>query len=126
MSTSQDTATETVRQLLVAVDSGDVDAICEHLTDDVSFQFGNGEAIVGKPGFKAASHAVFDTVAASRHDILHLWEVEEGTVIAVMNVHYDRVDGRKLRLPCCNLFRVRYSRICEYRVFMDATPVFAV
>ena len=114
-----------VRKLLAAVDSGDVDAICESLTDDVRFQFGNAEPIVGKPGFKAASDAVFDIVAESRHDIRHLWEVEEGTVVAVMDVHYERVDGRRLSLPCCNLFRVRESGIYEYRVFMDPTPVFA-
>jgi ketosteroid isomerase-like protein len=60
------TATEAVRQLFVAVDSGDVDAICEHLTDDVRFRFSNAKAIVGKPAFQAASHALFDTQCSRR------------------------------------------------------------
>jgi ketosteroid isomerase-like protein len=125
MRTREHAASNTVRRLLVAVDSGDVDAICEHLSDDVRFQFANADPLVGKPGFRAASNAVFDTVASSRHDILHLWEVEEDTVIVVMNVQYGTVDGRKLSLPCCNLFRVRDGEIVDYRVFMDANPVFA-
>jgi ketosteroid isomerase-like protein len=115
-----------VLELFAVVDSGDVDAICRRLTDDVYFQFGNAEPITGKPGFRQASYAFFDTIAASSHEILNIWEVDDGTVIAVMNVHYERLDGRKLSLPCCNLFRVRGGQVNDYRVFIDVNPVFAV
>jgi ketosteroid isomerase-like protein len=51
--------------------------------------------------------------------------VERGTVIAVMTVHYERLDGQKLSLPCCNLFGTRDGRVHDYRVYMDINPVFA-
>ena len=60
-----------------------------------------------------------------RHELLDLWEAEGGTVIAVMTVHYERLDGQKLSLPCCNLFNTRDGRVHDYRVYMDINPVFA-
>jgi ketosteroid isomerase-like protein len=52
--------------------------------------------------------------------------MDDGTVVAVMTVHYERLDGQKLSLPCCNLFRTRDGRVHDYRVYMDINPVFAV
>ena len=51
--------------------------------------------------------------------------MEGGTAIAVMTVHYERLDGQKLSLPCCNLFGTRDGRVYDYRVYMDINPVFA-
>jgi ketosteroid isomerase-like protein len=126
MTTTVDTAaTRAVREILAAVDSGDVDVLCRHVTDDVRFQFGNAEVITGQSAFEAASRAFLKSIAAIRHQLLDLWEVEGGTVIAVMMVHYERLDGQKLSLPCCNLFGTRDGRVHDYRVYMDINPVFA-
>jgi ketosteroid isomerase-like protein len=126
MTTTVDTAaTRAVREILAAVDSGDVDVLCRHVTDDVRFQFGNAEVITGQSAFEAASRAFFKSIAAIRHELLDLWEVDGGTVIAVMMVHYERLDGQKLSLPCCNLFGTRDGRVHDYRVYMDINPVLA-
>ncbi len=126
MTTTVDTAaTRAVREILAAVDSGDVDVLCRHVTDDVRFQFGNAEVITGQSAFEAASRAFLKSITAIRHELLDLWEVEGGTVIAVMMVHYERLDGQKLSLPCCNLFGTRDGRVHDYRVYMDINPVFA-
>jgi ketosteroid isomerase-like protein len=126
MTTTVDTAaTRAAREILAAVDSGDVDVLCRHVTDDVRFQFGNAEVITGQSAFEAASRAFLKSIAAIRHELLDLWEVEGGTVIAVMMVHYERLDGQKLSLPCCNLFGTRDGRVHDYRVYMDINPVLA-
>ncbi len=118
-------AARAVREILAAIDSGDVDALCRHVTEDVRFQFGNAEVITGRSAFEAASLAFVQSIAAIRHELLDLWEVEGGTVIAVMRVHYRRLDGQELSLPCCNLFGTRAGRVHDYRVYMDINPVFA-
>ena len=107
------------------MDSGDVDALCRRVTDDVRFQFGNAEVTAGISAFEAASRAFLQSIAAMRHELLDLWEAEGGTVIAAMTVHYERLDGQKLSLPCCNLFSTRDGRVHDYRVYMDINPVFA-
>jgi ketosteroid isomerase-like protein len=126
MTTTVDTAAaQAAREILAAVDRGDVDALCRHVTDDIRFQFGNAEVTTGISAFEAASRAFFQSIAAIRHELLDLWEVDGGTVIAAMTVHYERLDGQKLSLPCCNLFSTRDGRVHDYRVYMDINPVFA-
>jgi ketosteroid isomerase-like protein len=119
------TAARVVGEILAAVDSADVDALLRRVTDDIRFQFGNAEVTTGISAFEAASRAFLQSIAAIRHELLDLWEVEGGTVIAVMTVHYERLDGQKLSLPCCNLFNTRDGRVHDYRVYMDINPVFA-
>jgi len=126
MTTSLDTAaTHAVREILAAIDNGDVDTLCRYVTDEVRFQLGSTEATTGRPAFEATARAFLQSIAAIRHEVLDMWEVEDGTVISVMTVHYERLDGQKLRLPCCNLFRMREGRAYDYRIYMDVNPVFA-
>jgi hypothetical protein len=65
------------------------------------------------------------SLAGIRHEILALWEVEDGTVVAMMDVHYRRHDGREHTLPRSNLFRLRDGKVYDYRIDMDVNPVFA-
>ena len=46
-------------------------------------------------------------------------------VIVELKVHYTRLDGTELTLPCCNVFRLRDGAVADYRVYMDITPVYA-
>ena len=126
MTTTVDTAAaRAAREILAAIDSGDLDVLFRHVTDDIRFQFGNAEVTTGISAFEAASRAFFQSIAAIRHELLDLWEVEGGAVIAVMMVHYKRLDGQELSLPCCNLMGTRAGRVHDYRVYMDINPVFA-
>lgn len=125
MTTTQSTPTDTVRALFAGVDSGDFDVVAALVTDDVHLRFGNFEPTDGKAKLVATGQQVAGSVAGIRHEIHDIWEVEEGTVVAVMDVHYKRLDGGELALPCCNVFRFRDGLISDYRVFMDVNPVLA-
>jgi hypothetical protein len=42
------------------------------------------------------------------------------------DVHYTRLDGGEVTLPCCNVLRLHnHDLVSEYRSYMDATPVYA-
>jgi hypothetical protein len=43
-----------------------------------------------------------------------------------MTVHYRRLDGTSIWLPCCNIFRYSGALIADYRVYMDIAPVYVV
>jgi ketosteroid isomerase-like protein len=118
-------AARAARQIFAAMDSGDVDTLGRHLTDDVRFQLGNVEVITGKSAFEATFRGFLQLIAAIRHELLDLWEVEGGTVIAPATVHYERLDGETVSLPCCSIFRTRDGLVHDYRVYMDIDPVFA-
>jgi ketosteroid isomerase-like protein len=46
-------------------------------------------------------------------------------LIAELEVHYIRLDGREVSVPCCNVFRLRNGSVADYRTYIDVTPVYA-
>jgi hypothetical protein len=45
--------------------------------------------------------------------------------VTELEVHYTRLDGGQVTLPCCNVFRLREASVAEYRSYIDITPVYA-
>lgn len=112
-----------VRTLIRAVDAADHNAIATLTAADVHFRFGNAAPTDTQSELLAAAQSFRDAIAELRHNILDLWEVDDDTVIAVMDVYYRRLDGNELTLPCCNIFRVHNGVVNDYRIYMDVNPV---
>jgi ketosteroid isomerase-like protein len=89
----------------------------------VRLQIGNAEVIHGKAEFVGALQTFFGSVTSFRHTVTDVWS-ELDAVIAELRVQYTRLDGSKVTLPCCNVFRVRDGAVADYRVYMDITPVY--
>ena len=116
-----------VRALFDAVEWLDGEHAAQSLTDDVTFVFGNQAAVHGRPDVEKTMVEFLGALGGIRHEITGLWQAdgEPDTVIARMTVHYTRLDGSKIDLPCCNLFRLRDGLVADYRIYMDVNPVFA-
>jgi limonene-1,2-epoxide hydrolase len=114
-----------VRSLFAAVDGADVDTIAALMTDDVQFRFGNAPTVHGRAAVAEGAETFARSVAGVRHEIRHIWEIDGHNVVCVMDVHYERLDGRRLTLPCCNVFRLSGELIADYRIYMDVNPVLA-
>ncbi|GAB3837376.1 nuclear transport factor 2 family protein [Kribbella italica] len=112
------------RAVLAAADAQDTDRLVAVCHDDVVFRFGSTEPVHGRTGIEAASRAYNQFVARVHHDVLDLWEPEQGVAVIVVEVDYLTQDGRELRLPCCNILRFRDDLVIDYRIYMDAGPVF--
>ena len=121
---SQTTSFENIREMFAAFDRNDIPALTTYVTDDVRLQLMNTDPVHGQPAFAAAVSAFHKSVAGIRHEILDLWSDGE-VVIAELSVHYLRLDGHAVTLPCCNVFRLQDGRIADYRSYMDPTPVYA-
>jgi ketosteroid isomerase-like protein len=124
MHMSQADARANVQNLFAAFDGNDVDTLTTLLTNDVRLQLMNNEPAFGQQAFGSAVAAFHDSVAGIRHEILDVWSDSEA-VIVELRVHYTRLDSGEVTLPCCNVFRIRDSRIADYRSYMDITPVYA-
>ena len=116
-----------VRTLFDAVDRRDAVHAANLLTDDVTFVFGNGAAVHGRADVEKTMADFLGALGGIRHEITGLWQVdgEPDTVVARMTVHYTRLDGTEIDLPCCNLFRLQHGLVADYRIYMDVNPVFA-
>ena len=112
-----------VQAIFAAFDSKDIGVLAALMADDVRVQIGNADVVVGKADFIAALQLFFGSVAGFRHTVTNVWS-DVDAVIAELKVHYTRLDGTELTLPCCNVFRVRNGAVADYRVYMDITPVY--
>ena len=125
MATKQRSAADTVGVLLKAVDMSDLDTIEAVTAQDVYFRFGNADPTHTRSELVASARAFVGSIAGIHHEFVDIWEIGNGTVVAILDVHYRRLDGRELNLPCCNVFRVSDGLIRDYRIYMDINPVFA-
>jgi ketosteroid isomerase-like protein len=112
-----------VQAIFAAFDSKDIAALAALVTDDIRLQIGNADVVNGKPEFVEALEAFVVSVASFRHTVTNVW-TDVDAVIAELKVHYTRLDGTELTLPCCNVFRLRDGAVADYRVYMDITPVY--
>jgi ketosteroid isomerase-like protein len=109
--------------IFAAFDAKDVPALADLVTDDVRLQIGNAPVVNGKSEFVDALSAFFLSVPGFRHTVTNVWS-DLDAVIAELKVHYTRLDGTEVTLPCCNVFRLREGAVADYRVYMDITPVY--
>ena len=113
-----------VRGVFAALDAKDPIGLTAQMTDDVRMRLGNADIVEGKARFLEAAEAFVASIEAIRHEIASIWTVDD-VVITEMDVHYERLDGSKVTLPCCNVFRVRAGLVSDYRAYLDIGPVYA-
>jgi ketosteroid isomerase-like protein len=118
---------EVIRALVEALDRADVRAVTAHLHEDVVVTLSNRQPIRGAAAFAELYAQVAGTVVGVRHEIHDIWGAADDPAIwiARMTVHYTRLDGKTVSLPCCNVFRFAGAYVADYQVFMDMTPVLA-
>jgi ketosteroid isomerase-like protein len=110
--------------IFAAFDAKDVSTLAAFMTDDVRLRLGNAETVEGKAAFVTAVNAFLDSVAGFRHEVLNVWS-DGDALITELAVHYTRLDGGEVTLPCCNVFQLRDGLVAAYRSYIDATPVYA-
>jgi ketosteroid isomerase-like protein len=118
---------EVIRALFGAMDRADIRTVSSYLRDDVVVILSNQEPIRGAGAFAELYEQVAGTLAGLRHELHDVWSAAEDPAIWIvrMTVHYSRLDGTTVSLPCCNVFRFAKDLVSDYQVFMDMTPVFA-
>src|ERR1700757_4537315 len=66
-----------IMDVFATMDTGDLDGMVEHMTDDVTTQFGNQAEICGKAAFRALYTEVGQAVSRLRHEVLDIWHAVE-------------------------------------------------
>ena len=59
-----------------------------------------------------------------RHNIRRVTEAGE-LVFVEADVDYERLDGRMVTVPCCDVIRTRGRKLCEQRAYLDQNPIWA-
>jgi ketosteroid isomerase-like protein len=106
------------------IDSMEPDRFAAHLADDVSFRFGNADAVHGRDAVRDVWAGFCETVDGVRHEIVEQFESGDAT-IAESNVTYTKKDGAQVTVPVVTIYRSGGELIDDYRVFIDLAPLFA-
>jgi ketosteroid isomerase-like protein len=111
-------------QRFAAVDRKDIDGFVNMLTDDHRFHFGARPAIIGKSDARAAVVHFWTMIGRLRHNI---WRVREAGNIAYVEalIEYERLDGKVVLVPCCDVMVMRDGQFCEQRAYLDQGAIFA-
>lgn len=113
-----------VIQLFQSIDRMDTKTFLTFLSDDAQFKFGNAPPAVGKTMIGKAVDGFFQSIKATRHNILHTWEHPDA-VICQGEVTYTRHDGSQLTLPFVNVFGMKGNVIKDYLIYIDIGPLYA-
>ena len=110
--------------LFQAIDAKDSQAFMRFVTDDARFQFANLPPAVGAPAVREAVAGFFASVASIEHVLHATWSVP-GHVVCRGSVSYTRHDARVVTLDFCNVLALDADRVADYRIYIDAAPLFA-
>lgn len=115
---------EWVKNYFATVDKLNVDDIIANFVEDGQFRFGNAQPAVGKEAIQDALGEFFSAIKAMHHENVGLW-LGDNSAVFEAEVTYTRQDGTTVTLPCASILRFRDNFICDFRMIMDAAPVFA-
>jgi ketosteroid isomerase-like protein len=118
-----------VTQLFASIDAKDTDAFVANFADDAVFRFGNAEPAQGRAAIRETLDGFFGAIGGLHHDVTGIWrgEWERGAVLSIeTSVTYTRADGSQTpTLPATSTVRMQGELIHDYRIFVDATPLFS-
>jgi ketosteroid isomerase-like protein len=112
-----------IRRVFATFDAKDVLTLAAFVTDDVRLRLGNSDMVQGKSSFISAVNEFLASVGGVQHHVLNVWS-DAPAVVVEFDVHYTRLDGRKITIPCCNVFQIRDGLISEYHSYLDPAPVY--
>lgn len=113
-----------VLERFAAVDRKDIDGFINMLSEDHRFHFGARPPVVGRGDARNVVLHFWSLMGRLRHNI---WRVrEDGDMVYVEAlIEYERLDGKVVLVPCCDVIKIRNGQLCEQRAYLDQTEVFA-
>ncbi len=121
-STTGSSVPDWITALFRDIDSMDADAFLEYLTDDAVFIYGSGKPVTGKESIRVFLGAFYSNLAAIRHLIIGVWQMDEAIFIQT-KCTYSMKDDREITIPALNLFNMKGNLIKDYLIYADPTPM---
>ena len=115
---------EWCRKLFESIDAKRAREFASFLTPDARFRYGSAPAVEGQAAITAAVEQFFASVASLSHRVRELWEVP-GHIVCRGEVRYQRLDGRSVLIPFCDVLTMRGEKVAAYDIYLDPTPLAA-
>ncbi len=96
----------------------------DFLTDDASFRFGSAPLAQGRETIRAVLDGFFASITGLSHALSRVVE-ETDAIICEGTVTYTRLNGSQIALPFADVLELEGDRISNYKIYMDAGPLYA-
>lgn len=110
--------------LFTSIDDMDTERFLHFLTADAVFRFGSAPAVRGRENIREFVNAFFSTIDGCRHR-MHNLLAGDSTLVCEGEVTYTRHDGTEIALPFANVFEFAGELISHYKIYADASPLYA-
>jgi ketosteroid isomerase-like protein len=94
-------------------------------TEDMTLTFGNNPQVTGRAAAVEAFGGILDQVHSLHHDLVNVWEEDDGTVIFETVGTWTLFDGTAIPVNAVGVFTVVDGLIVDQRITVDNGPVFA-
>lgn len=119
-----DAAYQGYLRYLAVLDAKDIDAYAAFLADDVSIQFGNAPAVMGKQAVVGMLGGYWQSFKRIEHDLTNIYGTDTAYVLEALN-HYERHDGKKVTIRAVAFTdKNKDGLVTSVRVFGDTSPLF--
>jgi hypothetical protein len=108
--------------LVSSIDGMDADKFASFMTKDGRFRYGSSEPVVGTEAIRAYVDQFFGMFKALRHELLGTWTYPDA-VFVQGTVTYTSHEGAETTLPFVNCLKMRGTKVHEYLVYIDPTPL---
>jgi hypothetical protein len=113
-----------LKPIFADIDSMNPDAFVTHLTEDVTFRFGNNDAVHGREEVKQAVAGFYTMIGGMTHHFLQSYDSGD-TTVAKVDVEYKRLDGKVVVTPNADILVFDGDLVKDWQIYIDLAPVFA-
>ena len=109
-------------ELLAAIDAQDAGKFASYLTEDVVFRYGSSPPVHGRQAVQDYVADFFGTLDSLRHQLFAEWRNGDA-LICEGEVTYTLPGGKAVTVPFVNVFGMQNSKIKDYKIYIDPTPL---
>ncbi len=105
------------------VDTMIPEKVTQYYNEDSVFKFGNAPAAQGPKEIKNALDHFYQLINSMEHHNTGLWLGDKSGVFEA-DVHFKNTSGETIVIPAVSIMRLEEDKIKDFRMVMDATPLF--
>ncbi len=122
-STSSDLLLQRIGKMYEALHAENWDQFMSFFTPDLLYKVGAHEPVIGPQACRDFLINIYRTLKLTTHNARGTWAVDN-TVILEMDANYvNKVTKEFSQVPCTDIYRFEGDKICEWRVYPDASQL---
>ena len=114
-----------LNEYYAAMETNDPRRYGAYYADDMTLTFGNSPTIRGRENIVAAFAEVLGRVRSLHHDLVNVWEHNDGVIVYESVGRWNLHDGTQVSIKACTVLTVAGRKFTDQRIYVDNAPLFA-